>query len=253
MAWRSKNSQRYSTLGMLAAGAVLFASCGGGTQLTTGSANSSPELQATCGNLVFDSLPPDLSSFEPLDDRARAALDELINGPTGVEAQEFATFDMLIAEQSSNSLTLAADVGSSRLATARFEERGGALRPTSWGGCQIQVQADGFGGAATILNPDIAPDPASTTLNVWIQERDCASGQPPSDRQVIPVVNETEDRIEINTLVEPVRGDAECPGNPFFPVEIELDSPIGDRAVFDMFEPPGTERAWPPTSQDLDE
>ena len=230
--------------------ALVAAACGNGTDLATDDEGRSiPQLRGTCGNFVFDELPPDLSTFGPLDERAEAALDELINGPTGVEAQDFVGLEMVIAEQSSDSLTLLGEINSSNLAFANFEERDGTLRPTSWGGCRVEVEADGFGGARTILDPDREPDPTSTSLHVLIQERECASGQAPVDRQVIPVVTETENRIEINTLVEPVSGDAECPSNPFFPVEITLDAPLGDRVVIDGHIPPGQELSWPP---DLD-
>ena len=90
------------------------------------------------------------------------------------------------------------------------------------------------------------PDPDSTTLHLTINELNCASGQAPVDRDVVPVVVEFAQRIEITTLVAPVAGDADCPGNPWFPVVVELDQPLGDRVVVDMVEPPGTELTWPP-------
>ena len=47
-------------------------------------------------------------------------------------------------------------------------------------------------------------------------------------------------------MVEPVSGAAECPGNPWFPVTVELDAPLGDRTVVDGHMYPREDLSWPP-------
>ncbi len=162
-----------------------------------------------------------------------------------VEAEFIANADMRIAEQTEATLELFGRQLDSYV-NASFEKRDGVWSPTGWGGCNIRVSAIGFGSATTILDPDVEPDPSSTSLHIWIQELECASGQAPVDREVLPVVVETDAQVQITTLVAPVAGGADCPGNPWFPVVVELDEPLGERTVVDMQEPPGIELGWPP-------
>lgn len=234
-------------LSLLLALALLAGACGGGSSLAT-SADPASELVARCGSQVeFSSLPVDVNTFPPLDDDAQSAIDELVNGPTGVEAGEFADVEFSIANRTNSNLSLfGPSPDGAGFVNATFERRDGEWRPTSWGGCRIQISAPGFGPARTQLDPDVEPDPGSTTLNLVINEWDCASGQPPTDRQVIPVVIETAETIEIITMVEPVSGDAECPSNPWHAVTAELDAPLGNRTVLDGHMPPAQELSWPP-------
>ena len=227
--------------------AILVLTACGGTSLAT-SADPASELVVMCGNdIEFSSVPPDVTEFPPLDDDAQQAIDELVNGPTGVEAGEFADAEFFIANRSGNSLALIGPIeGSDQFLTATFRRENDQWRPSSWGGCPVTISAPGFGVAATQFDPDVEPDPESTTLNLIINERECASGQAPVDRDVVPVVIETEDQVEIITMVEPVSGAAECPGNPWFPVTVELDAPLGDRTVVDGHMSPGEDLSWPP-------
>lgn len=233
----------------LVAAALALSACAGESIVT--SSEPASELIATCGGVTFPTLPVDVNSFPPLDADGEAALDNLVNGPTGVEAGNFADADLAIANRSDDTLLLFGPTvpESDRWLTASFERRDGVWEPTSWGGCQIVISASGFGPAVTRLDPDVEPDPESTTLNIVINERDCASGEAPTDRDVVPVVIETATTVEIITMVEPVSGGANCPGNPWFPTTATLDAPLGDRVVIDGHIPPGQELSWPP---DLD-
>ncbi len=103
-----------------------------------------------------------------------------------------------------------------------------------------------------MLDPDVEPDPASTELQVLINERDCASGQPPIGRGVLPVVVSDENRIVITVLVAPVAGSATCPSNPWHPVTIDLDEALGDRQILDGSTLPPVALPWPPTQPSLD-
>ncbi len=213
--------------------------------------DETPQLTAVCGAVSFPMIPPEVDGFPALDAEAQSIFDEFIAGPLSVESAYLADFDMSIAERTDDRLVLfgqSPDDGS--FATVEFEQRDDAWQAKGWGGCTIVVSAPGFGSAATILDPAREPDPSSTTLHIAINERACASGQAPTDRNVVPVVVETETTIEITTLVEPVVGDANCPSNPWFPVTVELDQPIGTRTIIDMQSPPGIERIWPPSEHD---
>ena len=223
----------------------MASACGNGTLATSDDPASA--LVATCGSVVFPTLSADPPTFPPLDQEAQAAFEEFVTGPLSVESGQLAAAELTIASRSGDEMTLfGQQPGEDGFVNVEFQRRDGEWRATSWGGCSVIVSADGFGSASTRFDPDIGPDPASATLNLVIQERECASGLAPTDRAVVPVVVETETRIEIITMVEPIRGHAECPSNPWFPVTATLDAPLGDRVVVDAQMPPGTELSWPP-------
>jgi hypothetical protein len=110
------------------------------------------------------------------------------------------------------------------------------------------VEAPGYGNARFVLDPDVEPTADDTTLSLLIMEMNCASGEPPIGREIRPVVTSDDTSVSIVVLVEPVEGGADCPSNPWYPVEVELDEPLGDRAVFDASVVPALERPWPPTA-----
>ncbi|MDW3179977.1 MAG: hypothetical protein R8J94_21490 [Acidimicrobiia bacterium] len=232
---------------VLIASAFVLSACGSDSASvqTNAAETSSSELFAECGGVVFPTMPPDPEALPPLDAEIGQVFEDFITGPLSVESSFIAGNDMRIAEQTDSDLVLLG-IGDDGYVNARFEWRDGEWTPTGWGGCSITVSAPGFGPADTIFDPEFEPDPTSTALHLWIQERNCASGQPPTDREVVPVIVESTTRIEITTLVEPVSGGADCPSNPWFPVIAELDEALGDRIVVDMHMPPGIELAWPP-------
>ena len=246
MAAHSSRLGRHHLL-LLATVAVLAAACGS-ESASAGDDSSeglSSDLFAKCGSVVFPSIPPDADAFPPLDAEIQAVFDEFVTGPLSVESAFIADHDMRIAERTDTTLALLG-ISLDGYVNASFEKREGEWSARSWGGCNIEISAPGFGPAETIFDPDVEPDPASSTLHLWIQERACASGQAPTDREVVPVVVESATRVEITTLVAPVVGGADCQGNPWFPVTVELDDALGARTVVDMHMPPGVELVWPP-------
>jgi hypothetical protein len=210
-------------------------------------------LTASCGPVIFPSIPPDPDAFEPVDDEIQALLDEMATGPLSVETAEFVpAYRWQVASRSDDKIVLfgrriegEAGYGGD-YADIRFERRGEAWTAAGWGGCNIEIDAPGFGSATTVLDPDHEPDPDSTELHLLINERECASGQPPTDREVLPVVIETETSIEIVTLVEPVVGGADCQSNPWHPITVTLNDPLGERIVYDGQMPPPVALTWPP-------
>lgn len=191
-------------------------------------------LTARCGPVTFDSIPPDLDGFPSLDDDARAALDELVNGPTGVEAGGFDTdYEWSIALRTDDELVLFGQAADGHFADVRFDRRDGAWSPSGWGGCRILIDAPGLGPARVAVDPARPIDPADTELGLLINELACASGEAPTGREVVPVVVETATTVTVTALVAPVAGGAECPSNPWHPITITLDEPLGDRQLLD--------------------
>ncbi len=195
------------------------------------------QLRATCGPVVFSEIPPDLDEFPALDEDARAALDELVSGPTGVEAAGFdEEFRWSIASRTDQELVLfgqGSNADGPTWADVRFERRDGAWRPSGWGGCRIEIGAVGLGPAEVGTDPNDPLDPGDTELALLINEQACASGRAPVDREIVPLVTETAETVTIIVLVAPVEGGAECPGNPWHPITVTLDGPLGSRQLLD--------------------
>lgn len=196
------------------------------------------QLTATCWAVRFSSVPPDLDEFPPLDEDARAALDGLINGPTGVEAQGFDSgTEWSIASRTDTELILfgrQAGAGDQpELLNAQFMQTGDGWAPSGWGGCTIAIEAPGLGPATVATDPDNPPTADATEVRLLIQERSCANGQAPVDREVLTVVDETSDAVTVVALVAPVEGGANCPSNPWHPITVMLDRPLADRQLVD--------------------
>jgi|GEM_PF-2111687 len=191
-------------------------------------------LAATCSQVRFSSVPPNLDEFPPIDADGLAALAELVGGETGVEAGGFDTdYKWTMAFRSDDELVLFGQSASGNLATASFDKREGDWAPRGWGGCRVQVEAPGYGPATVAVDPDRPIDTAAVELGLLINEQTCASGQAPVDREVVPIITETAASVEITVLVESVRGGADCPSNPSHPITITLAEPLGDRTLVD--------------------
>ena len=138
-------------------------------------------------------------------------------------------------------------LGDSLYAYAHLELRDGRWAPSGWGDCRIELEAVGWGNARFILDPAARPDPQSSTLSVLATELACAGGQAPRGREVrAVVVDETDDAVSIVVLVEPPTGGQTCPSNPSFEFQVDLGSPLADRAVLDASVYPPLEREWSP-------
>jgi hypothetical protein len=111
---------------------------------------------------------------------------------------------------------------------------------------------DGYGIATFEIDRDNPPDLGSTTLDLLATERACASGQAPTGREKRTVVVETSEAVEIVVLVESFTGTGvqTCPSNPAFPLTVDLDAPLGSRAIRDVSIYPGRDLPWPPPPAD---
>jgi len=136
---------------------------------------------------------------------------------------------------------------------ANFQREAGWWIPVGWGQCRIELSRPGWGNARFVLDPAVQPDASASTVSVLATEMACAGGQPPGDRRIRAVVlSEDETAVSVVMLVESPEGAQDCQGNPTFSFEIELGSPLADRAVFDASVQPPMERPWPPTDSSLD-
>jgi hypothetical protein len=115
-----------------------------------------------------------------------------------------------------------------------------AAGPTGWtvedrGRCEIEVVGpEGVTRADWRLDPAV-PRPAGgdRTIHVVLTERACSGGQSPEGRIEPPVISTTEQAVIIAFFVRQVPGGNDCPGNPEFPLEVELPEPLGDRLLLD--------------------
>lgn len=101
------------------------------------------------------------------------------------------------------------------------------------GACDLAAALpDTFAFVSWRLDPDRPPDPGSTEVAILALELACASGAPPRERLQPPIVVETTDAVTI-AIVTRKATNADCPGNPEFPIVVNLSAPLGGRALFD--------------------
>ena len=77
------------------------------------------------------------------------------------------------------------------------------------------------------------PRPEDTTLDLLVQERECASGQSAEGRIAPPDVEYQEEAVIVTVRVRPLSGGADCPDNPGTPYVLNLEEPLGERALLD--------------------
>ncbi|MEZ5176621.1 MAG: hypothetical protein R2823_10550 [Acidimicrobiia bacterium] len=196
--------------------------------------NPGLSLETSCGPVSLGSgQNPVLPTSVPDADVAQAIADAEV--ALGLEGAFFGAFEFFVAEQTPDSVILFATGtadGALAYAYATFTLRDGMWAPSGWGGCHIETTAEGWGTADWILDSAVELEPEPKQLAVLIQERACASGQAPIDREIVPVVVRSADRITVTVFVEPVQGYASCPSNPWHPITIDLDGPRDDLPIY---------------------
>lgn len=81
--------------------------------------------------------------------------------------------------------------------------------------------------------------PADRTLHLLVMETSCASGRPADGRIVVDDVTLTDREVRLRISITPPDGTQDCQGNPWTPFTVDLDAPLGDRAIVDAsVEPP---------------
>ena len=234
---------------------LLEASCAEDARTSDGSAAPSADgglqtaaLTASCGGAVFDQLPPDTSTMAPF-----TSFDALDLSRIGGEApylREFASgYEWFVTQEGEDWRQLFGKASRSGMdppyASLLIEMRDGGWAPVGWGQCRIELEAKGWGNARFVVDPKTPPDPEADEIAVLATEVACAGGQVPGDREVRAVIlSEDEHAVSIVILVEPTKGATTCQGNPAFPFEVELGSPLGEREILDASVYP-PEPQWP--------
>ena len=86
----------------------------------------------------------------------------------------------------------------------------------------------------------------SRVLRLLVTESASASAEPPGKRLHHPRVSKSRTQIVISVRVEALTGLQQCPGNPSTPVTVDLDEPVGHRALMDGGESPPAIRVRAP-------
>ena len=214
------------------------------------------DLVASCGQVEFETVPADLSGLEPADD----VWNDIDRTEDGMGDGFFDSYEWSVVSQTDQELALFGSLPEAngdgfQYVSAIFEKTtDGKWKPSNWGDCRIELTAPGFGPAGFVLDPDHEPDPAATSIAVLATEHACASGRVPDARDVTSViVAEDAASVSIVVLVKTSSAASEtCEGNPPFSFEVELGSPLGDRAVLDGGVQPALARPWPPTESSLE-
>lgn len=203
------------------------------------------EHDLVCGSVRLPGTVPDLDQFEVFEGDVLELFDADARAAAEQFTDYFKTLEFREIERTDTTLVLLGSPFSDRLGRdirenfyASFELVDGAWQAASgFGGCSFRPIRDGFGIASVKLQGEW-PAPETTTLLLRATERNCASGQLPDGREIIPTVTEYEDRVAVVVFVEPATGGQNCQGNPTFPVSIPLLEPLGDRFIVDGSEVP---------------
>ena len=76
--------------------------------------------------------------------------------------------------------------------------------------------------------------PGDTSIDLFVRERACVSGQSAEGRVEVVALVETTEQIQVSIGVRRLPGGQTCPGNPPTPFTLELDEPFGGREIVDV-------------------
>jgi len=76
--------------------------------------------------------------------------------------------------------------------------------------------------------------PGDTSIDLFVHERACASGQSAEGRVELVALIETSEQVQLWIGVRPRPGGQDCQGNPPTPFTIKLDQPLGNREIVDV-------------------
>lgn len=231
---------------------VALASCGGqattevaiDTQPTDGTSSVAGEAQqVNCGGSTFDiARLPEAPSISSLPEGPAGAVNDM-GAPAFDTSQDWMiVFDSdrrvdLIRELEQPPDNGGGDIRTHEarvlsLITGASNVPDGTWMLTSVGACTPQIVTDGDLGAAHLTLAGL-PSPAATTVDVLVEERDCASGKTAEGRIEVIELVETAEQVQLRLGVIPQGGDQSCQGNPPTPFTVQLTAPLGDREVVD--------------------
>ena len=104
----------------------------------------------------------------------------------------------------------------------------------------VVVLPEGLNRVAVRLDPELLPNPDSTTFDLLVTEAACASGREMGDALLGPQVVENDTSVLVAFAAIPVSARiVTCQGNLSAPVSIELSQPLGQRTIYDgLYVPP---------------
>lgn len=111
--------------------------------------------------------------------------------------------------------------------------KGGRWKADGWGNCPLLSPVPPAGKSWVEVAAADGLDRESATLEVLVTERQCASGRDPQPHLLEPTVVETAEDVTVTWTSAVVSGVADCQGNPAAPMTLDLDEPLGDRALLD--------------------
>ncbi|GIH76424.1 hypothetical protein Plo01_28530 [Planobispora longispora] len=125
------------------------------------------------------------------------------------------------------------------LVVERFGPPGNDGRPgwhlRSSGHCDLRKDLGSLRAAEVTLDPAVPPGVEARKVHVLVTERGCASGKRADGRVRLAGIEQTPAEVRLVIGVEPLasEGVRTCQGNPPTPFTVELDEPLGDRALID--------------------
>ena len=195
-----------------------------------------PGTRVECTGTEFDL--GDLATMRPLDEvhpDLRSVLETWLASEEGAFWEQGGWRLLSEADGRAQFISVADDGGVSFVG-AELGENGWIWAGAGAGGpCDVRrVLPAGLSPVDWELDPTGGDPSAETTeLRVLATERSCTGGSEIGDRLLGPDVVETDDAVRIVLAAIPLTGDQTCPGNPSTPVTIQLDAPLGDRAIID--------------------
>jgi hypothetical protein len=114
-----------------------------------------------------------------------------------------------------------------------LDKQGDRLRVAGWGDCRLRPVLEAGAAWARVSASTAALDPEATSVPVQVTETECTSSRDPEPHLRKPVVVETDETVTVYWTTEEATGGQKCPGNPPAERVVELDGPLGDRAVLD--------------------
>lgn len=104
---------------------------------------------------------------------------------------------------------------------------------TSAGPCTQRLASNGALGEADLTLAAV-PSLGDTSVDLFVHERACASGESAEGRIELIELNEAAEEIQLRIGVRPRSGDQDCQGNPPTPFTVELTEPLGEREIVDV-------------------
>ncbi len=124
----------------------------------------------------------------------------------------------------------------------RWAYSGDTCRPLAWGRRKS--------GGTLDLRDAYPPQPEDRSLRLLVHEIECHGYRVPEDEDIHPEVIYGKENVVVIVRIDWVEGGANCPGTPPFRYTVELDEPLGDRALVDAGEyPPDVLQEAPSSSK----